>query len=48
MAFVDLLRRNPDKPYFMMVVTNLNGQHGAYYDIGRIYQTELTRQGLTT
>jgi glycosyltransferase involved in cell wall biosynthesis len=48
MAFVDLLRRNPDKPYFMMVVTNLNAQQGAYYDIGRIYQTELTRQGLTT
>lgn len=47
MAFVDLLRRNPDKPYFMMVVTNLNAQQGAYYDIGRIYQTELVRQGLT-
>jgi hypothetical protein len=48
MAFVDLLRRNPDKPYFMMIVTNLNGQQGAYYDVGRIYHTELVRQGLST
>lgn len=46
MGFVELLRRNPTKPYHMMIVTGLNPQHGSYYDAGRIYQTELARQGL--
>jgi glycosyltransferase involved in cell wall biosynthesis len=46
MGFVELLRRNPTKPYHMMVVTGLNPQSGSYYDAGRIFQTELTRQGL--
>jgi hypothetical protein len=46
MGFVELLRRDPTKPYHMMVVTGLNGQQGAYYDVSRIYQTELARQGL--
>ena len=46
MGFVDLLRRNPTKPYYMMIVTGLNPQQGSFYDAGRIYQTELTRQGL--
>jgi len=46
MGFVELLRRDPKKPYHMMVVTGLNGQQGAYYDVSRIYQTELVRQGL--
>jgi glycosyltransferase involved in cell wall biosynthesis len=46
MGFVDLLRRNPTKPYYMMIVTGLNPQQGSYYDAGRIFQTELIRQGL--
>jgi glycosyltransferase involved in cell wall biosynthesis len=46
MGFVELLRRDPKKPYHMMIVTGLNGQQGAYYDANRIYQTELARQGL--
>jgi glycosyltransferase involved in cell wall biosynthesis len=46
MGFVDLLRRNPTKPYYMMIVTGLNPQHGSYYDAGRIFQTELARQGM--
>ena len=46
MGFVELIRKNPTKPYYMMIVTGLNPQHGSYYDAGRIYQTELTRQGL--
>jgi glycosyltransferase involved in cell wall biosynthesis len=46
MGFVELLVRNPTKPYYMMIVTGLNPQHGSYYDAGRIYQTELERQGL--
>ena len=46
MGFVELLRRDPTKPYHMMVVTGLNGQQGAYYDVSRIYQTELVRHGL--
>jgi hypothetical protein len=46
MGFVDLIRRDPKKPYHMMVVTGLNAQQGAYYDVSRIYQTELVRQGL--
>jgi len=46
MGFVDLLRRNPTKPYYMMIVTGLNPQQGSYYDAGRIFQTELARQGL--
>ena len=45
MGFVELIRKNPTKPYYMMIVTGLNPQHGSYYDAGRIYQTELTRQG---
>jgi hypothetical protein len=46
MGFVELIRKNPTKPYYMMIVTGLNPQHGSYYDAGRIYQTELTRQGM--
>jgi glycosyltransferase involved in cell wall biosynthesis len=46
MGFVDLIARNPSKPYHYIVVTGLNGQQGAYYDISRIYAEELRRQGL--
>jgi len=46
MGFVELLRRNPEKPYYFMFVTGLNAQQGAYYDVNRIFMTELQRQGL--
>jgi hypothetical protein len=46
MGFVELIRRFPLKPYYMMVVTSMNAQQGAYYDVARIYHTELTRVGL--
>lgn len=46
MGFVELIKRNPTKPYYFMVVTGLNGQQGAYYDLSRVYMTELERQGL--
>jgi hypothetical protein len=46
MAFVQLHVREPDNKYYMMIVTGMNAQQGAYYDIGRIYNNELTRNGL--
>jgi len=46
MGFVELLRRDPSKPYYFMIVTGMNGQQGAYYDISRIFATELQRNGL--
>jgi glycosyltransferase involved in cell wall biosynthesis len=46
MGFVELLKRNPTKPYYFMVVTGLNGQQGAYYDLSRVYAAEMKRQGL--
>jgi hypothetical protein len=45
MGFVDLLLRDPSKPYYFMIVTGLNAQQGAYYDISRIFTTELKRRG---
>jgi len=46
MGFVELLARDPTKPYYFMIVTGLNAQQGAYYDISRIFTTELKRRGL--
>jgi hypothetical protein len=46
MGFVELLRREPTKPYYMIIVTGLNGQQGAYYDASRIYQAELARNAM--
>jgi glycosyltransferase involved in cell wall biosynthesis len=46
MGFVELLQRNPNKPYYFMIVTGLNGQQGAYYDVSRIFTTELQRRGM--
>jgi len=46
MGFVELLKQNPDKPYYSMFVTNLNPKSGAYYDLNRIYGTEMDRAGL--
>lgn len=46
MGFVDLIARDTTKPYYFMIVTGLNAQQGAYYDISRIYTTELKRRNL--
>jgi hypothetical protein len=46
MGFVELLARNPTKPYYYMIVTGLNAQQGAYYDVSRIFATELVRRNL--
>jgi hypothetical protein len=47
MGFVKLLKRNPSKPYYMLFVTSMNVQQGAYYDLLRIYHTELRDNGLS-
>jgi len=46
MAFVKLLKKNPERPLFALFVTNLNPKTGAHYDIGRIYQEEMKIHGL--
>lgn len=46
MGFAELITRDPSKPYYYMVVTGLNAQQGAYYDINRIFTMELQRRGL--
>jgi glycosyltransferase involved in cell wall biosynthesis len=40
-GFVRLLQRNPEKPYFLMIATNMNPQTGAFYDLQRIFLEEL-------
>jgi glycosyltransferase involved in cell wall biosynthesis len=45
-GFARLLARNPKKSYYLMVVTNMNPQSGAFYDVQRIYIEELKIQGL--
>lgn len=40
-GFVKLLVRKPDAPYYLMIVTNISPQSGAYYDLQRIYLEEL-------
>jgi glycosyltransferase involved in cell wall biosynthesis len=40
-AFVRLLAKNPTKPYYLVVATNLSPQSGAYYDVPRIFTREL-------
>ena len=46
MAFVQLLVRVPDYQCYIMILTGMNAQQGAHYDIARIYATELARNGL--
>jgi glycosyltransferase involved in cell wall biosynthesis len=40
-GFVELLKKNPTKPYYLIIASNLNPQTGAYYDIQRIFMEEL-------
>jgi glycosyltransferase involved in cell wall biosynthesis len=41
MGFVHMLTKKPDAPLYLMVVTAMNPQQGAFYDIQRIYIQEL-------
>jgi len=40
-AFVHLLSREKERPYSLVVATNLSVQAGAYYDMSRIFATEI-------
>ena len=41
MGFVHLLTKKPDVPMYLMVVTAMNPQQGAFYDLQRIFIHEL-------
>jgi glycosyltransferase involved in cell wall biosynthesis len=45
-GFVRLLKRNPEKPCYLMMATNINPQTGAFYDIQRIFMEELKLMNL--
>lgn len=45
-GFAEFLSRHPDKPYYLVLATGVNPQSGAYYDIQRIFQTEVLERGL--
>lgn len=46
MGFVRLLKKNPTKPYYLIIATNLQPQTGAHYDLQRIFMAELAENGL--
>jgi len=46
MGFVELLKRHQDKPLWLLMVTAVDPQKGAHYDIQRIFHDQLTRAGL--
>lgn len=46
MGFVELLRIDPITHYTMVIATGMNPQHGAYYDVQKIFLMELQRVGL--
>jgi glycosyltransferase involved in cell wall biosynthesis len=48
MAFVELLKRHQDKPLWLLMVTAVDPQKGAHYDIRRIFADQLERAGLDT
>ena len=45
-GFVQLLKRETTRPYYLIIASNLSVQGGAYYDAPRIYSTELAAAGL--
>lgn len=45
-GFVRLLKRETNRPYYLIIASNLSAQSGAYYDASRIYSTELAAAGL--
>ena len=46
MGFVELLKRHRDKPLWLLMVTAVDPQKGAHYDIQRIFNDQLQRAGL--
>jgi glycosyltransferase involved in cell wall biosynthesis len=46
MGFVELLKRHQDKPLWLLMVTTIDPQKGAHYDIQRIFNDQLVRAGL--
>jgi glycosyltransferase involved in cell wall biosynthesis len=46
MGFVELLKRHQDKPLWLLMVTAVDPQKGAHYDIQRIFHDQLSRAGL--
>jgi len=46
-GFVELLRRRPLEKLYLLLATNINPQMGSYYDVQRILQEELVRNGLS-
>lgn len=45
-GFVRLLKRETTRPYYLIIATTVQPQTGAFYDIGRIFLTELKKAGL--
>lgn len=45
-GFAGLLKKNPTKPYYLVIASNLQPQSGAYYDTQRIFAEELKENGL--
>jgi glycosyltransferase involved in cell wall biosynthesis len=45
-GFVGLLKKNPTKPYYLVIASNLQPQSGAYYDTQRIFLQELKEHRL--
>lgn len=40
-GFVGLLAKNPEKPYYLVIATGMDPRSGAFYDIQRVFLTEL-------
>lgn len=45
-GFLELVKRRPLEKLYLLLVTNINPQMGSFYDLQRILQEELTRNGL--
>jgi glycosyltransferase involved in cell wall biosynthesis len=45
-GFAALLRRDQTNPLYLMIVTNMSAQTGAFYDVHRIFHEELKRYNL--
>ena len=45
-GFVGFLKKNPTKPCYLIIASNLQPQSGAYYDTQRIFMEELKDHGL--
>lgn len=45
-GFARLLAQAPENPYYLVLVTNVSPQSGAYYDVSRIFLREASKLGL--